>query len=215
MQREVDAAATLGIEYVNVHLAHTHGCGRRRRHRERRRRTRRSVRFGGRDGARRVRRRLGTKLGGRFEHLAAVLEQSSRTSTCVWTPRTCSPLATTSRRREAVAETMAEFDDVVRFEHLECVHLNDSKRECGTNKDEHAHVGEAASASTAWKRSSTTTPSSLRISLVVVETPTEGREEFRVEREPRPGTPTTTTPDALSRRSVPVGDQRLTLLGGV
>jgi deoxyribonuclease-4 len=43
---------------------------------------------------------------------------------------------------EAVAETMQEFDDVVGFEHLECVHLNDSKHACGTNKDEHAHVGE-------------------------------------------------------------------------
>ncbi|PSQ33447.1 endonuclease IV, partial [Halobacteriales archaeon QS_9_70_65] len=39
-------------------------------------------------------------------------------------------------------ETFAEFDDVVGLEHLACVHLNDSKHACGTNKDEHAHVGE-------------------------------------------------------------------------
>ena len=43
---------------------------------------------------------------------------------------------------EAVEETFAEFDDVVGFEDLACVHLNDSKHACGTNKDEHAHIGE-------------------------------------------------------------------------
>jgi len=42
----------------------------------------------------------------------------------------------------AVDETLAEFDDVVGFENLACVHLNDSKHACGTNNDEHAHVGE-------------------------------------------------------------------------
>ncbi len=43
---------------------------------------------------------------------------------------------------EAVDQTIGEFDDVVGLEHLEYVHLNDSKHECGTNKDEHAHIGE-------------------------------------------------------------------------
>ncbi len=43
---------------------------------------------------------------------------------------------------EAVDETLAEFDEVVGVEHLDCVHLNDSKHECGTNKDEHALIGE-------------------------------------------------------------------------
>jgi deoxyribonuclease-4 len=42
----------------------------------------------------------------------------------------------------AVDETVAEFDDVVGLDRLRCIHLNDSKHECGTNKDEHAHVGE-------------------------------------------------------------------------
>jgi len=43
---------------------------------------------------------------------------------------------------EGVAETIAEFDDVVGLDKLACIHLNDSKHECGTNKDEHAHLGE-------------------------------------------------------------------------
>ncbi|MFB6221729.1 MAG: TIM barrel protein, partial [Halolamina sp.] len=43
---------------------------------------------------------------------------------------------------DAVDETVAEFDDVVGTEHLYCIHLNDSKHDCGTNKDEHAHIGD-------------------------------------------------------------------------
>jgi deoxyribonuclease-4 len=42
----------------------------------------------------------------------------------------------------AVDETVAAFDDEVGLDALECIHLNDSKHSLGTNKDEHAHVGE-------------------------------------------------------------------------
>lgn len=31
---------------------------------------------------------------------------------------------------------------MVGLDHLQYVHLNDSKHACGTNKDEHAHIGE-------------------------------------------------------------------------
>ena len=31
---------------------------------------------------------------------------------------------------------------MVGLDELACIHLNDSKHECGTNKDEHAHLGE-------------------------------------------------------------------------
>jgi deoxyribonuclease-4 len=142
MQQEVDAADRLGIEYVNVHLgAHT-GAGVE----------------GGIENAASALDELdvpdgvtvliesdagsGTKLGGQFEHLASVLEQSSQDlDVCLDTAHTFAAGYDLSTP-EAVAETMAEFDDVVGFEHLECVHLNDSKHACGTNKDEHAHVGE-------------------------------------------------------------------------
>jgi len=43
---------------------------------------------------------------------------------------------------EGVNETVSEFDEVVGLDKLACIHLNDSKHDCGTNKDEHAHVGE-------------------------------------------------------------------------
>ncbi|KYH27442.1 endonuclease 4 [Halalkalicoccus paucihalophilus] len=142
MQAELDAAKRLDIEFVNVHLgAHT-GAGVE----------------GGLENAASALDALdvpegvtiliesdagsGTKLGGEFEHLARVLEASEQgLDVCVDTAHAFAAgydLSTT----EGVEETVAEFDDVVGLEHLRCIHLNDSKHACGTNKDEHAHVGE-------------------------------------------------------------------------
>jgi len=142
LQGEVDAAAALDIEYVNAHLgAHT-GAGVE----------------GGLDNAASALDELeipedvtvlvesdagsGTKLGGAFEHLAAVLDRSDRDlEVCLDTAHAFSAGYDLSTA-DAVAETIAEFDDVVGLANLACVHLNDSKHACGTNKDEHAHLGE-------------------------------------------------------------------------
>ena len=142
MQKEVDAAAKLGIDYVNVHLgAHT-GAGV----------------DGGLDNAASVLDDLeipdsvtvliesdagsGTKLGGAFEHLATVRERTEQDiEFCLDTAHMFAAgydLSTPA----AVDETFAEFDDVVGLDDLAYVHLNDSKHACGTNKDEHAHIGE-------------------------------------------------------------------------
>jgi deoxyribonuclease-4 len=142
MQKEVDAAAQLGIPYVNVHLgAHT-GAGVE----------------GGLDNAASALAELdvpegvtvlvesdagsGTKLGSTFEELAGVLERCDLDlDICLDTAHLFAAgydLSTPA----GVDETVAEFDEIIGLEHLECVHLNDSKHECGTNKDEHAHVGE-------------------------------------------------------------------------
>jgi len=141
MQTEVDMAAQLDIDYVNVHLgAHT-GAGVE----------------GGLDNAASALDDLdvpdgvtvliesdagsGTKLGGEFEHLAGVIERAEQDlDVCLDTAHMFGAGYDISTP-EGVAETMAEFDDVVGVEHLKYVHLNDSKHECGTNKDEHAHIG--------------------------------------------------------------------------
>ncbi len=142
MQAEVDAADRLDIEYVNVHLgAHT-GAGVEN----------------GLDNAASALDELdvpegvtvlvesdagsGTKLGGDFEHLAYVLAESDHDlGVCLDTAHAFAAGYDLSSP-EAVEATVAEFDDVVGVEHLHCVHLNDSKHACGTNKDEHAHIGE-------------------------------------------------------------------------
>ena len=142
MQKELDAAAKLDIPYVNVHLgAHT-GAGVE----------------GGLDNAASALDELevpddvtilvesdagsGTKLGGQFEHLAAVRSRSNQDlDVCLDTAHAFAAGYDLSTP-DAVEETIAEFDDVIGLEHLQCIHLNDSKHACGTNKDEHAHVGE-------------------------------------------------------------------------
>ncbi|MFC7044742.1 deoxyribonuclease IV [Halobacteriaceae archaeon GCM10025711] len=142
MQAEVDAADALDIPYVNVHLgAHT-GAG---------------VDQGLANAASALDELdipegvtvllesdagSGTKLGGDFEHLATVLDRSDQDlDVCIDTAHAFAAGYDLSTA-EGVAETVEAFDEVVGLEHLQCIHLNDSKHECGTNKDEHAHIGE-------------------------------------------------------------------------
>jgi len=176
MQAEVDAAATLGIEYVNVHLgAHT-GAGV----------------DAGLDNAASALDELdvpdgvtvlvesdagsGTKLGGEFEHLAAVLDRADRRlEVCLDTAHAFAAgydLSTPA----AVEETVAEFDDVVGLDRLRCVHLNDSKHACGTNKDEHAHVGEGEIGEAGMR--AILNHEALRDRPFVLETPTEDGRGF-------------------------------------
>ncbi|MBP1955108.1 deoxyribonuclease-4 [Halarchaeum rubridurum] len=142
MQEEVDAAHELDIPYVNVHLgAHT-GAGVEQ----------------GLENAAGVIDSLdvpddvtiliesdagsGTKLGGDFEHLATVLDLAdTHLDICLDTAHAFAAGYDLSTP-EGVADTLAELDDVVGLERLKYVHLNDSKHECGTNKDEHAHIGD-------------------------------------------------------------------------
>ncbi|WP_254769443.1 deoxyribonuclease IV [Salinilacihabitans rarus] len=142
LQAELDAAEKLGVPYVNVHLgAHT-GAGVE----------------GGLDNAAEVIDSLaipdgvqllvesdagsGTKLGGEFEHLAGIIDRTETdVGICIDTAHTLvagNDLTTPG----AVDETIGRFDDVVGLEHLEYIHLNDSKHDVGTHKDEHAHIGE-------------------------------------------------------------------------
>ncbi len=142
LQADLDAAATLGVPFVCVHLgAHT-GAGEEQ----------------GLENAIDTIDDLaipegvtllvesdagsGTKLGDRFEHLATVLAGvDGAVDVCLDTAHMFAAgydLSTPA----AVDETVARFDEVVGLDHLQVIHLNDSKHGCGTNKDEHAHVGE-------------------------------------------------------------------------
>jgi len=118
----------------------------------------------------------GTKLGGEFEHLAAVLERSEQDlAVCVDTAHAFAAGYDLSTP-EGVAETVAEFDDVVGLEHLACLHLNDSKHDCGTNKDEHAHVGEGLIGEDGMR--AIVNHDALRDLPFVLETPTEDGKSF-------------------------------------
>jgi len=176
MQKEVDAAEKLGIEYVNVHLgAHT-GAGVE----------------GGLDNAASALDELdipesvtvliesdagsGTKLGGQFEHLAGVLDRSEQDlEICLDTAHMFAAGYDISTA-EGVEDTVEEFDDVVGLDNLACIHLNDSKHECGTNKDEHAHVGEGLIGEEGMK--AVINHEGLRGCPYVLETPTEDGKSF-------------------------------------
>jgi len=176
MQAELDAAGRLGIEYVNVHLgAHT-GAGVDQ----------------GLDNAASVLDDLavpdgvtllvesdaggGTKLGGEFEHLRAVLDRADQDlELCLDTAHAFAAGYDLSTP-EAVEESLAEFDDVVGVENLACVHLNDSKHGCGTNKDEHAHIGEGEIGEGGMR--AFVNHEAIRDVPLVLETPTEDGKGF-------------------------------------
>ena len=176
MQKEVDAAAMLDIPYVNVHLgAHT-GAGVE----------------GGLANAASVIDEIdvpdgvtiliesdagaGTKLGGEFEHLAGVIDRTETDiDVCLDTAHAFAAGYDLSTS-EAVDQTIAEFDDVVGLDHLQYVHLNDSKHDCGTHKDEHAHIGEGAIGEAGMERF-LNHPDLVDMPLAL-ETPTENGKSF-------------------------------------
>jgi deoxyribonuclease IV len=85
----------------------------------------------------------GTNLGGRFEHLAYILQNagpSDRLGVCFDTCHVFSA-GYDIRTPEAYAATMAEFDRVVGLDKIRCFHFNDSVHGLGERKDRHAHIG--------------------------------------------------------------------------
>ena len=176
MQAELDAADKLGVPYVNAHLgAHT-GAGV----------------DGGLDNAASVIDELdvpdgvtiliesdagsGTKLGGEFDHLAGIIDRTETDiGICIDTAHTLvagNDLTTP----KAVDETIERFDDVVGLNHLEYIHLNDSKHDVGTNKDEHAHLGEGMIGTGGIR--AVLSHEDLRDRPFVLETPTEDGRGF-------------------------------------
>jgi len=85
----------------------------------------------------------GTNLGHRFEHLAAIVRgmpDASRVGVCL---DTCHLIASgydivTDAGAE---ETWRQFEILVGFDRLKMVHLNDSKKPCGSRIDRHEHIG--------------------------------------------------------------------------
>ncbi len=86
----------------------------------------------------------GSNLGFSFYHLARIIagvEDKSRVGVCL---DTCHTFAAgyDLRTEEALDATFAEFDQVVGFEYLRGVHLNDALRPLGSRVDRHAPLGD-------------------------------------------------------------------------
>jgi deoxyribonuclease-4 len=86
----------------------------------------------------------GTTLGRTFEELAAIIElveAKDRVGICM---DTCHIFAAGYELRtpEGYADTMNQFANLIGFDKLKVVHLNDSKNPLGSFKDRHDHIGD-------------------------------------------------------------------------
>ncbi|MBI3988613.1 MAG: deoxyribonuclease IV [candidate division NC10 bacterium] len=85
----------------------------------------------------------GTVLGYRFEHLARLFElvqRNERLGVCL---DTCHLFAAgyDLRTEKGYERAMESFDQIVGFQHLKVLHLNDSKKPLGSRVDRHEHIG--------------------------------------------------------------------------
>lgn len=85
----------------------------------------------------------GNNLGHRFEHLAEILRlmpDASRVGVCL---DTCHLIASGYDivTEAGFRETFRQFDRLVGFDRLQVMHLNDSKKPCGSRVDRHEHIG--------------------------------------------------------------------------
>jgi deoxyribonuclease-4 len=85
----------------------------------------------------------GSNLGYRFEHLAYLIERveaKERVGVCLDTCHTFTA-GYDLRTPEAYEETMRRFEEIVGFEYLMGMHLNDSKPPLGSRVDRHHSLG--------------------------------------------------------------------------
>ena len=86
----------------------------------------------------------GTNMGFRFEHLAAIMDgvkDKSRVGVCIDTAHTFAAGYDLSTE-EGFEETFDAFEEIVGFDNLLAMHLNDSKKELGTKVDRHESLGD-------------------------------------------------------------------------
>jgi deoxyribonuclease-4 len=113
----------------------------------------------------------GTNLGYRFEHLASVIEANkgdARLAVCL---DTCHVFAAgyDITSEEGYEFMLADFDRLIGFDRLVCIHANDSKYPLGSKRDRHEHIGEGYIGKDAFRR--IVTDSRIAHAPIVIETP--------------------------------------------
>jgi deoxyribonuclease-4 len=86
----------------------------------------------------------GSALGRTFEQIAAIIaavNDPGRMAVCI---DTCHIFAAgyDIRDPESYSRVMGDFGDIVGFDRLRAIHVNDSKGPLGSRLDRHAHIGE-------------------------------------------------------------------------
>ncbi|MDH7603446.1 MAG: deoxyribonuclease IV [Melioribacter sp.] len=85
----------------------------------------------------------GTALGYTFEQLRKIIdmvEEKERMSVCI---DTCHIFAAGYNIKDSkeYKKVIQEFDEIIGLELLQCIHMNDSKKELGSKIDRHEHIG--------------------------------------------------------------------------
>jgi len=85
----------------------------------------------------------GTSIGHRFEHLRAIIDACSYPSRLGVCLDTCHIFAAGYDIASAknYDRVISDFSAIIGMERLNLIHLNDSKRECGSRVDRHEHIG--------------------------------------------------------------------------
>lgn len=76
-----------------------------------------------------------------FEHLAKILgdiKQRDRVGVCI---DTCHIFAAGYDIRQEYEHIIQQFDEIVGLQYLDVIHINDSKKKCGSRVDRHEHIG--------------------------------------------------------------------------
>jgi len=85
----------------------------------------------------------GSNLGYKFEHLAYIIdktEDKSRIGVCIDTAHIFAA-GYDIRTKDAYEKTMKEFDDIIGFNYLKGMHINDSKAKFASRVDRHHSLG--------------------------------------------------------------------------
>lgn len=85
----------------------------------------------------------GTNLGHTFEQIAHIIdkvEDKSRVGVCLDTAHTLAA-GYEIRTRESFDETFGKFDEIIGFQYLRGMHINDSKKELASRVDRHDSIG--------------------------------------------------------------------------
>jgi len=82
-------------------------------------------------------------MGGSFEDIQCIIQRLARPERVGVCFDTCHAFAAgyDLRTREAVEETIRKFDEIIGFEKLKLVHLNDSLGDLNSRIDRHEHIG--------------------------------------------------------------------------
>lgn len=83
----------------------------------------------------------GNNIGYRFEHIKEIIERTHiQTGVCLDTSHIFAA-GYDIRNKKTYTQTLNEFDKIIGIDKLKVIHLNDSKKELGSRKDRHEHIG--------------------------------------------------------------------------